>query len=149
MTEGRSGTLAGTYCQVMEVLSSRVLLSPNDFDRTRHWYLDALGLRVYREYGVAGTVTGVVFFAGGGFIEVTSAAPRRPMGPVPVTLWLQVADVAAEHARLAARPDVVVTAEPEEMPWGLVECWLEDPDGVRIVLVEVPDGHPLRSRLGL
>jgi hypothetical protein len=22
--------------------------------------------------------------------------------------------------------------------------WIEDPDGVRIVLVEVPDDHPLR-----
>jgi hypothetical protein len=25
--------------------------------------------------------------------------------------------------------------------------WIEDPDGVRIVLVEVPEGHPIRSRL--
>ena len=29
-------------------------------------------------------------------------------------------------------------------PWGLVEMWIEDRDGVRIVLVEVPDDHPLR-----
>jgi hypothetical protein len=27
---------------------------------------------------------------------------------------------------------------------GLVEMWIEDPDGIRIVLVEVPAGHPLR-----
>jgi hypothetical protein len=33
---------------------------------------------------------------------------------------------------------------PEQEPWGLVEMWLEDPDGVRIVVVEVPDTHPLR-----
>jgi hypothetical protein len=25
-----------------------------------------------------------------------------------------------------------------------VEMWIEDPDGVRIVLVEVPREHPLR-----
>jgi hypothetical protein len=34
--------------------------------------------------------------------------------------------------------------EPVAEPWGLIEMWIEDPDGVRIVLVEVPDGHPLR-----
>jgi hypothetical protein len=28
--------------------------------------------------------------------------------------------------------------------WGLTEMWIEEPDGVRIVLVEVPADHPLR-----
>ncbi|MGO8882593.1 MAG: VOC family protein, partial [Streptosporangiaceae bacterium] len=28
--------------------------------------------------------------------------------------------------------------------WGLIEMWIEDPDGIRIVLVEVPADHPLR-----
>jgi hypothetical protein len=27
---------------------------------------------------------------------------------------------------------------------GLIEMWIEDPDGVRIVVVEVPADHPLR-----
>ena len=35
----------------------------------------------------------------------------------------------------------------ETMPWGLREAWMADPDGVRIVLVEVPEGHPIRTRL--
>jgi hypothetical protein len=26
----------------------------------------------------------------------------------------------------------------------LIEMWIEDPDGIRIVLVEVPADHPLR-----
>lgn len=133
----------------MEVLSSRILLTPADFDATRRWYTDVLGLRTYREYGADGHVTGVVLFAGGGFIELTSASSGRPLGPAPVTLWLQVADVAVEHERLAADGTVTITAPPERMPWGLVEMWLEDPDGVRLVLVEVPEGHPLRSRLGI
>jgi hypothetical protein len=33
---------------------------------------------------------------------------------------------------------------PVQEPWGLVEMWIEDPDGVPIVLVEIPEGHPLR-----
>lgn len=133
----------------MEVLSSRILLAPADFERSRRWYTDVLGLRVFREYGIDGRVTGVVLFCGGGFLELTSAAPRRPLGPVPVTIWLQVPDVVAEHARLAATGEVTISAPPERMPWGLVEMWIEDPDGVRLVLVEVPDGHPLRTRLGI
>jgi catechol 2,3-dioxygenase-like lactoylglutathione lyase family enzyme len=132
----------------MEVLSSRILLQPTDFDVSRRWYQEVLGLRVYREYGVDGRVTGVVLFLGGGFLELTAAPPRRGIGPVPVTLWLQVPDLGAEHERLDATGEVVITSPPQLMPWGLHEMWLEDPDGVRMVLVEVPEGHPIRTRLG-
>ena len=58
-------------------------------------------------------------------------------------IWLQVRDVHAEHARLAAA-GVRILREPTAEPWGLTEMWIEDPDGVRIVLVEVPADHPLR-----
>jgi len=37
-----------------------------------------------------------------------------------------------------------VLREPRLEPWGLREMWIEDPDGVRLVLVEIPDDHPLR-----
>jgi hypothetical protein len=30
-----------------------------------------------------------------------------------------------------------------------VEMWIEDPDGTRIVLVEIPADHPLRYRPGI
>jgi catechol 2,3-dioxygenase-like lactoylglutathione lyase family enzyme len=126
----------------MEVLSSRVLLAPADFARSRRWYTEVLGLSVYREFGAGGKVTGVVFFLGGGYLELSSAG-----APVPTTLWLQVPDVDTEHDRLAATNDVRIVTPPETMPWGLREMWIEDPDGVRIVLVEVPEGHPIRSRL--
>jgi predicted enzyme related to lactoylglutathione lyase len=58
-------------------------------------------------------------------------------------IWLQVRDVRAEHARLAAA-GVTIVREPIREPWGLIEMWIEDPDGVRIVVVEVPADHPLR-----
>ena len=28
--------------------------------------------------------------------------------------------------------------------WGLIEMWIADPDGVPIVLVQIPEDHPLR-----
>jgi hypothetical protein len=58
-------------------------------------------------------------------------------------IWIQVRDVRAERARLAAA-GVPVTREPATELWGLTEMWIEDPDGIRIVLVEVPPTHPLR-----
>jgi predicted enzyme related to lactoylglutathione lyase len=54
-----------------------------------------------------------------------------------------VRNVASEHERLRTA-GVTVTQPPRREPWGLIEMWIADPDGVRIALVEVPDDHPLR-----
>ena len=124
----------------MEVLGSRVLLRPSNLAASRRFYRDVLGLAVYREFGDPADPA-VVFFLGGGFLEVSGAA-SEPL-PANVSLWLQVRDVAAEHRRLLSL-GVDVLAAPGRKPWGLTEMWLADPDGVRIVLVEVPEEHPLR-----
>ncbi len=124
----------------MEVLSSRILLRPVDLDRSRRFYRDVLGLAVYREFGPAEDPA-VVFFLGQGLLEVSGHAPG-PAG-ASVMIWLQVRDVRAEHGRLAAA-GARVLREPVMEPWGLVEMWIEDPDGIPIAVVEVPAGHPLR-----
>jgi predicted enzyme related to lactoylglutathione lyase len=124
----------------VDVLSSRILLRPADLGRSRRFYRDLLGLAVYREFGSPAD-PGVVFFLGQGFLEVSGRADGPP--GQSVLLWLQVRDVHAEHERLAAA-GVRVLREPATEPWGLIEMWIEDPDGVRIVLVEVPADHPLR-----
>jgi catechol 2,3-dioxygenase-like lactoylglutathione lyase family enzyme len=129
----------------MEVLSSRVHVAARDFDASRRFYEDTLGLRVYREFGIDGRVTGVVFFCGGGFVELGVGDPTMRSAD-NVFLWLQVADVAAEHARLAAA-GVDFDEPPRQRSWGLIEAWLRDPDGTRLVLVEVPEDHPLRRRV--
>jgi predicted enzyme related to lactoylglutathione lyase len=123
----------------MDVLSSRVLLRPADLDRSQTFYRDVLGLAVYREFGPP-EHRGIVFFLGHGLLEVSGHSDEPPRG---LALWLQVRDVAAEHARLSAA-GVPIPRPPRPEPWGLVEMWIEDPDGVRIVLVEIPDDHPLR-----
>lgn len=132
----------------MEVLSSRVIVRPRDFGAAVRFYTEVLGLRVYREYGAGGRVTGVVLFLGGGFLELVSTPGDHdgPLGAGDVSLWLQVPDVDREHERLAAAGVTVVTP-PETMPWGLRECWVEDPDGLPLVLVQVPEDHPLRRRV--
>ena len=125
----------------MDVLSSRILLRPADLDRSQHFYRDVLGLAVYREFG-SPAERGMVFFLGSGFLEVSGHATGSGGAPV-VMIWLQVRDVRAEYDRLSA-VGARVTRGPRTESWGLIEMWIEDPDGVRIVLVEVPADHPLR-----
>ncbi len=131
----------------VEVLSSRILLHPADLAAARRFYQEQLGLSVYREYGADGVVTGVVLFIGGGFLELATGGDGMPGSASGAALWLQVDDLAAEHGRLVAAGVEVVEA-PRQMPWGLLEMWLCDPDGTRIVVVEVPADHPLRRRVG-
>lgn len=132
----------GTGCQdgYVEVLSSRILLCPADVSRSQHFYRDVLGLAVYREFGSAAHPS-VVYYLGSGFLEVSGHSADGAGGSMMI--WLQVRDIHAEHVRLAAA-DVRILREPVTEPWGLIEMWIEDPDGVRIVLVEVPADHPLR-----
>ncbi|QEU95998.1 VOC family protein [Streptomyces kanamyceticus] len=130
---------------MVHVLSSRILLRPTDPERSRAFYGDALGLAVYREFGT-GPERGTVYFLGGGFLEVSGRSDTPPSPALQ--LWLQVADVRAAHEELTER-GVEVVRKPVREPWGLIEMWITDPDGCRIVLVEVPEDHPIRYRPGI
>lgn len=130
----------------MQVLSSRVLLRPADMDAAVAFYEHGLGLSRYREWG-SRPHRGIVYFLGGGFLELTETPADQPRPPAPagIRLWLQVADVAAACAEIASR-GVAVVEGPERKPWGLIEAVAEDPDGLPLVLVETPIDHPLRRR---
>ena len=124
----------------MDVLASRIILRPNDPEVSQRFYRDTLGLAVFREFGPAES-PGMVFFAGQGLIEVSgrSTAP----GSASTAIWLQVRDVAQEYTRLATA-GVQILREPRQEFWGLIEKWIADPDGNRLVLVQIPEDHPLR-----
>lgn len=120
----------------MEVLQSRVLFRPVDYERSVAFYRDVLGLHIFREWA-----TGTVFFIGGGLLELS-----RSGGPVTddkLSLWLQVRDVDAEFLRLRDA-EVTVVQAPVDEPWGLREARLRDPDGLMLVLVQIPPEHPMR-----
>jgi catechol 2,3-dioxygenase-like lactoylglutathione lyase family enzyme len=120
----------------VEVLQSRVLYRPVDFGRSVAFYRDVLGLHIYREWA-----TGTVFFLGGGLLELSRSA--GPVTDDKFSLWLQVRDLDAEFARLHAA-GVTVVEPPVEEPWGLREARLRDPDGLMLILVEIPPEHPMR-----
>ena len=120
----------------MEVLQSRVLLRPADYDRSVAFYREVLGLHIYREWA-----SGTVFFLGGGLLELSRSA--GPVAEDKISLWLQVRDVDAEFDRLVAAGVEIVEA-PVDEPWGLREGRIRDPDGLMLVIVEVLPDHPLR-----
>jgi predicted enzyme related to lactoylglutathione lyase len=126
----------------MEVLSSRVLLHPVNFERSFRFYAESLGLHVYREWG-SGSSRGAVFFLGGGFLELSGSS--RTTAGENTRLWLQVRDVNAV-GREFGDVGVEISEPPTDKPWGLREMQIRDPDGLRIVIVEVPENHPLRRR---
>jgi predicted enzyme related to lactoylglutathione lyase len=126
----------------MEVLSSRLLLRPSDLQRSVRFYEQTLGLAVYREWG-EGASRSVVFFLGGGYLEVSGSSQEPPSQAV--RLFIQVRDLAATREQLATR-GVPIEQEPELKPWGLLELVARDPDGLALVFIEVPATHPLRRR---
>lgn len=138
----------------MHVLQSRVLLRPRDFDRSVEFYETGIGLVRYRDWGEQ-PHRGVVYFLGGGFLELTEGSGHGPDGGAtfgaegggtpPVRLWLQVADIDAARDELAGR-SVRIVDEPDLKPWGLLEMTVADPDGLLLIIVETPTSHPLRRR---
>ncbi len=124
----------------MDVLASRIVLHPSDLERSRRFYGEALGLAVFREWGDR-PAGGVVYYLGAGLLELSGSATEPPSGAI--RLLLQVRDVHDEWRRLVAM-GVPIEEEPELRPWGLIEMILRDPDGLTIILVEVPPDHPQR-----
>ncbi|WP_410569468.1 VOC family protein [Amycolatopsis sp. cmx-4-61] len=121
----------------MEILKSRLLIRPRDAAASTAFYRDTLGLAVEREFP-----GGTVFFLGHGSLEVSGSGET---GASPdLVLWLQVRDLAGTLADLRAK-GLEPVRDAQREPWGLDEAWIADPDGTRIVLVEVPEGHPIRT----
>lgn len=126
----------------MHVLQSRLLLRPTDFDRSVSFYESGVGLVRYRDWGEAGH-RGVVYFLGGGFLELSESGDGEEA--TGVRLWLQVADVRRARDELAER-GIAIEQEPRRRPWGLIEMSVRDPDGLELVVIETPVDHPLRRR---
>lgn len=122
----------------MEILSSRVILRPADYAKTLAFYRDGLGLAIAREYP-----GGTVLFAGQSLIEIAAHGGTESPSAFSGAIWLQVRDVEDAAAELALQ-GIRIDRAPVREPWGLVEMWISDPDGVPVVLVQIPPEHPIR-----
>lgn len=123
---------------MVHILNSRILLRPTNPERSRRFYGEQLGLSVYCEYGT-GPERSTVYFLGGGFLELSG---RSDAAPFPaVCLRLQIEDVEAAHGELQAK-GLHIARPPARAPEGFSEMWVEDPDGISVVLVEA---NPFRG----
>jgi len=118
----------------MEILASRVLFRPVDYQRSVQFYRDQIGLATAREY-----TGGTVFYAGQSLIELAGHGEPTSGG----SLWLQVRDVYAAQAELQER-NVAIARPATREPWGLHEMHVADPDRNTLIFVQVPEDHPLR-----
>lgn len=118
----------------MEILASRMLIRPADYQRSLTFYRDEIGLAIARDYGA-----GTVFYAGQSLIELAGHGTPSAAG----IMWLQVRDVYATEQELTGR-GVPIAREARQEPWGLHEMHVTDPDGVLLIFVQVPENHPLR-----
>ncbi|WP_201408933.1 VOC family protein [Mycobacterium paraintracellulare] len=123
----------------MEILASRMLLRPADYQQSLAFYRDQIGLAIAREYG-----GGTVFFAGQSLLELAGyGSPDHSRGRFPGALWLQVRDLEATQAELRGR-GVPIAREARQEPWGLHEMHVLDPDGITLIFIQIPPEHPLR-----
>ena len=123
----------------MEILASRMLIRPADYEQSLAFYRDGIGLAIWREYGA-----GTVFFAGQSLIELAGhGRGYGDGGAFPGAIWLQVRDIYDAQRELSAR-GVPIARDARQEPWGLHEMHVVDPDGVTLIFVQVPPEHPLR-----
>lgn len=122
----------------MDILSSRIILRPADYETTLAFYRDTLELAISREYP-----GGTVFFAGQSLIEIAQHGGARGPSRFTGAIWLQVRNLSEAQAQLVLA-GVRIVRDLQVEPWGLIEMWIADPDGVQIVLVQVPSDHPIR-----
>lgn len=92
----------------------------------------------------------------GGHVRTFQSRTFKTRGPVrdPKVLPRGVAASSSPRIRrvqvqweLLADRGATVTREACKEPWRLLDGWIQDPEGTRIVLLQVPDEHPIRRDL--
>jgi lactoylglutathione lyase len=117
------------------------MFSVADQDAARDFYTDVLGFEVRSDsrFGEHGEMRWLEVAPPG---STARLALNPPMGGAPGGggIGVECTDVRAEHARLVARGDVDVDAEPMQAPGAPLMFMLRDPDGNVVVVVDAAAG---------
>ena len=137
---GLTGMTTSTPASTLTELAI-TMFAVADQDASRDFYTDVLGFEVRADspFGEHGEMR---------WLEVAPPGSRArlalnpPMGGTPGGggIGIESTDVRAEHARLVARGDVDVDAEPMQAPGTPLLFMLRDPDGNVVVVVEAAAG---------
>ncbi len=131
----------------MEILSSRTILRPANYDRTLAFYRDALGLPEREMWvGDDNGARGVLLDAGAATLEVVNEAHAASIDEIEVgnriapkvRVAFRVDDSEPAAARLEAAGARIV-AGPVVTPWQDKNIRLEAPDGTQLTLFSVVD----------
>jgi len=101
---------------------------PRDYDAAVAFYRDTLGLEQVGGWDRGPDDQGALLAAAGGIIELIKLRDGQEyVAPAGVSLYVEVDDVDALHARLGE-----AAAVPRNRPWGHRQLSVEDPDGVTV-----------------
>src|SRR5512133_1328374 len=118
----------------------RIVFSPKNYEASRAFYREGLGLPVDHEWDYGGGDRGIVFLAASGMIELLGLAPgAQYVQPQGLVMLVQV-DSADRWFALAKDRGLKVIQEPVSYPWGQRVVRLADPDGLVISLF-----HPIQA----
>jgi uncharacterized glyoxalase superfamily protein PhnB len=130
----------------MELRRMTVVRHTANFDEMIGFYRDGLGMRNIDEWNRADTDRGAVLApdgdVGNASIEVLALGDLAVAGvaPVNVVLSLFVDDARAAQEEVT-RAGVVIAREFEDTPWGHRSFGVDDPDGLRIWIVQDLETH--------
>ncbi|MBI2848219.1 MAG: VOC family protein [Chloroflexi bacterium] len=120
-----------------------------DMDKSASFYRDILGLK---EFIVGGLPADRLrfFSAGGGFLELIKADPEdKPQevdGHAGINHFAFIVSGINELASDLKKKGVKILSEPREIVSGTWYAFIEDPNGMRIELLEFAKGEPWLDR---
>jgi predicted enzyme related to lactoylglutathione lyase len=121
-----------------EARLSHLFVHLPDLAPVRRFYEQAIGLPLTRDPGGHIRIGDPSGFHLGA--EVVADFPETD----ETELVIQVSDVDAVYERLI-HAGAVVDEPPQDMPWGLRQCWTRDPNGLRVSIaspISQPSGTP-------
>ena len=108
----------------------RAVWCPRDYDAAVAFYRDTLGFELVGGWDRGPDDKGALIAAASGIVELIMLREGQPyVAPAGVSLYVEVDDVDALHARLGG-----AAAVPRNRPWGHRQLSVQDPDGVTVTL---------------
>lgn len=114
-----------------------VALHVKDFEASRRFYQDHLGLQVVYSWDEGPEDRGIKFQAGAGLIEIISREPPCPQGAT--TILLEARDAAACYEQMKDNTELVFDEHLTARSYGKIVFRLADPDGNIISIFHYTD----------
>ncbi len=112
---------------------SHLFMVVSNLERSRAFYVDALGLQVLMDDDGYLRVGG----AGGFHMGMEEGSPQQ-IGCAGIEIVIQVDDVDQRYEQMRAA-GVEFESAPADQPWGARHAWLRDPDGCRLSIFSAPE----------